>query len=144
MNSQKSIVQVFVYGTLKPGESNYQTYCQGKTIAEIKAYTKGQLYHLSAGYPAMTVGNNQVKGYLLSFDSSNILISLDCLENYQETRYSKYNDYYRQKVPVYSLSDSSLGNAWCYLMTQNKVAEFQGQLLTTDSWYSNSIINFRT
>jgi gamma-glutamylcyclotransferase (GGCT)/AIG2-like uncharacterized protein YtfP len=142
MNSQPSIVRVFVYGTLKPGESNYQTYCQGKTITEIQAYTKGQLYHLPAGYPAMTVGINKVKGYLLSFSSSNILISLDCLENYQETRTSEHNDYYRQKVPVYSLCDRSLNTAWCYLMTPKKVAEFQGQLFNTDSW--DSISNFKT
>jgi gamma-glutamylcyclotransferase (GGCT)/AIG2-like uncharacterized protein YtfP len=142
MNSQSSIVRVFVYGTLKPGESNYQTYCQGKTITEIQAYTKGQLYHLPLGYPAITVGINKVKGYLLSFSSNNILISLDCLENYQENRASKYNDYYRQKVFVYSFSDRYLGTAWCYLMTQKKVAEFQGQPLNSDRWYSVS--NFKT
>jgi gamma-glutamylcyclotransferase (GGCT)/AIG2-like uncharacterized protein YtfP len=140
MNFQSSIVRVFVYGTLKPGESNYQTYCQGKTITEIQAYTKGQLYHLPAGYPAITVGTNKVQGYLLSFRNSKIVISLDCLENYQENRALEQNDYYRQKVPIYSLSDRSLGTAWCYLMTQTKVAEFQGQFLNTNSW--DSIPNF--
>jgi len=26
-------IRVFVYGTLKPGEVNYQRYCEGKVIA---------------------------------------------------------------------------------------------------------------
>ncbi|VEP18881.1 conserved hypothetical protein [Hyella patelloides LEGE 07179] len=100
MNSQQSIIQVFVYGTLKPGESNYETYCQGKTIAEIPAYTRGQLYQLFPGYPAITKGNNKVEGYLLSFSSSKILFSLDCLEGYSETRAFDFNDYYRQQVTI--------------------------------------------
>lgn len=136
MNSQLAVTQVFVYGTLKPGESNYQIYCQGKTIAEIAAYTRGQLYHLPPGYPGMTMGNNKVRGYLLSFGDSQILSDLDALENYSENRAAQLNDYYRQKVPVYSLSNESLGNAWCYLMSLEKVTFYQGKLLTTPSWHS--------
>ena len=134
MNSQQSEIRVFVYGTLKPGKFNYLAYCQGKTIAEIPAYTKGQLYHLLPGYPAMTRGNNRVEGYLLSFSDGSILQSLDNLEDYCETRASELNDYYRQQLPIYSLSDQSLGMAWCYLMTPEKIGEFQGQLLKNYSW----------
>lgn len=136
MNSQTAITKVFVYGTLKPGESNYQIYCQGKTIAEIAAYTRGQIYHLAPGYPGMTVGNNKVKGYLLSFSDSKILDYLDYLENYSENRATKLNDYYRQQIPVYSLSDESLGTAWCYLMTLEKVNLLRGKLLSSHNWHS--------
>lgn len=136
MNSQLAVTQVFVYGTLKPGESNYQTYCQRKTIAEIAAYTRGQLYHLPPGYPGMTVGKNKVRGCLLSFSDRQILDDLDALENYSENRAAQLNDYYRQKVPVYSLSDESLGTAWCYLMSLEKITLYQGKLLTTPSWHS--------
>lgn len=146
MNSQSAIIQVFVYGTLKPRESNYQIYCQGKTIAEIPAYTTGQLYHLPVGYPAMTIGDQKIEGYLLSFRDSKILNSLDDLENYQETRASKLNDYYRQKVPIYSLpagksskSDRFLGQAWCYFMSLEKITEWKGKLLTTNIWSSELV-----
>jgi gamma-glutamylcyclotransferase (GGCT)/AIG2-like uncharacterized protein YtfP len=47
------MISVFVYGTLKPNEANYQKYCAGKVIREIKAFTWGQLFHLSLGYPAI-------------------------------------------------------------------------------------------
>ena len=135
MNSQSPIVKVFVYGTLKPGESNYKNYCQGKTITEIKAYTRGQLYHLPFGYPGMTEGNQKIEGYLLSFNEPNILIDLDRLENYQETRSAKLNDYYRQQVPIYNLYDEFIDRAWCYFMTKEKVTEFGGELLKDNCWY---------
>ena len=135
MNSTPAVTQVFVYGTLKPGESNYKIYCQGKTIAEIAAYTRGQLYHLAPGYPGMTEGNDIVRGYLLSFSDTQILDSLDTLENYSEHRAAQLNDYYRQQVPVYSLSNESLGTAWCYLMSLERVVSYQGKLLTTQSWH---------
>ena len=135
MNSQPT-TQVFVYGTLKPGESNYQIYCQGKTIAEIAAYARGCLYHLAPGYPGMTVGNNKVRGYLLSFSDGRILNDLDALEDYSENRAAQLNDYYRKKVPVYSLANESLGTAWCYLMSLERVTFYQGKLLTTQSWHS--------
>lgn len=136
MNSQPATIKVFVYGTLKPGESNYQIYCQGKTIAEIAAYTRGLLYHLALGYPGMTVGNNRVEGYLLTFSNSQILNHLDALENYSENRAVRLNDYYRQQVPVYTLSDRLLGTAWCYLMSLEKIALYRGRLLSVNSWHS--------
>jgi len=36
-------MEVFVYGTLKPKESNYSAYCAGKVINSKTAYTKGHL-----------------------------------------------------------------------------------------------------
>ncbi|MDJ0558299.1 MAG: gamma-glutamylcyclotransferase, partial [Microcystis sp. M53599_WE4] len=48
------MMEVFVYGTLKPKESNYSAYCAGKVINSKTAYTKGHLYHLTAlGYPGL-------------------------------------------------------------------------------------------
>ena len=132
MNSQSLVTQVFVYGTLKPGEYNYQKYCQGKTIAEIPAYTIGELYHLAPGYPAMTEGNRQVEGYLLSFANKDILQSLDILEGYSERNAPELNDYNRELITVYSLSDEPLGEAWVYVMSIKNIAAFGGKLLNCD------------
>lgn len=136
MSSQPSVIQVFVYGTLKPGESNYKNYCQGKTIAEIRAYTIGELYHLAPGYPAITKGNSKVEGYLLSFADETILQSLDILEGYSRYRAEKLNEYNRQQIAVYSLSDESLGTAWGYFMTKAKITALGGKLLNVTSWNS--------
>ena len=135
MNDSASTIQVFVYGTLKPRESNYLAFCQGNTIAEIEAYTKGELYQLVPGYPAMTPGTQKIQGYLLMFSSqSKILARLDVLENYQADRAIALNDYYRQSVPVYNQQDKLISNAWCYQMTPPKIEKFGGQLINSNIW----------
>jgi gamma-glutamylcyclotransferase (GGCT)/AIG2-like uncharacterized protein YtfP len=138
--NQETIVKVFVYGTLKPGESNYQYYCDGKSIAEIKAYTFGNLYNLSLGYPAMTEGKNKVLGYLLSFSSAEILKSLDRLEGYREGKPNELNEYYRQEINVYDLSGKSLGVAWSYFMSETKIRQFNGVFLES-GWWANRYSN---
>ena len=128
------MINVFVYGTLKPGETNYDFYCAEKVRAQSPAYTKGNLYSLPLGYPAMTVGKNRVKGVLLTFDSANILESLDRLEAYQKNRPSELNEYDRLLVPVYSFDDKTLGQAWCYFMSIKKVKQYQGTIIPSGWW----------
>lgn len=128
------MIKVFVYGTLKPGEANYNSYCEGKVIAATKAYTFGQLYALPMGYPGMTEGNGKVEGFLLTFDNPKILASLDRLEDYEETRSPQINEYYRQQVAIYDLSGGFLDYAWAYFMTKAKVIHFQGILLSSGWW----------
>jgi gamma-glutamylcyclotransferase (GGCT)/AIG2-like uncharacterized protein YtfP len=47
-------VELFVYGTLKRGQENHELLCRGATQAE-PAVTRGALFDLSAGYPALVV-----------------------------------------------------------------------------------------
>ena len=131
------MINVFVYGTLKPGEVNYQYYCKGKVQAQSQAYTRGKLYSLAVGYPAMTPGENKVHGALLTFDNFNILNSLDQLEDYQENRPAEFNEYYRILVPVYSPTDKLLGQAWCYLMSVEKIKQYNGIAIASGWWKSN-------
>ncbi|MGF1541093.1 MAG: gamma-glutamylcyclotransferase [Pleurocapsa sp.] len=130
------MINVFVYGTLKPGESNYGSYCEGLVRSQTLAYTQGNLYNLSLGYPGLTEGDNQVKGVLLTFSNSDILLSLDQLEDYLEDRPLECNEYYRTLVPVYSLQDEFLGKAWCYLMTIDKVRQYHGKAIALGWWTS--------
>jgi len=123
------LVRVFVYGTLKPGEANYQKYCAKKVISAEPATTRGQLFALPMGYPAMTLGDNLVHGYLLSFADSRILSGLDELEDYQPTRQISENLYNRQQVEVFNLKEISLAWAWVYLMTPDRVSQIGGILL---------------
>ncbi|MDJ0632953.1 MAG: gamma-glutamylcyclotransferase [Xenococcaceae cyanobacterium MO_188.B29] len=135
LNIEKT--NVFVYGTLKPGERNYLRYCAGKTIRETQAYVKGQLYHLSLGYPALTEGDKKIEGYLLTFANNSILTSLDELEDYHPDRSPELNEYYRQQVLVYNLADDFLEKAWIYLMNLAKIEKLQGTLLNSRYWSSN-------
>ena len=129
-----SDIGVFVYGTLKPTETNYKYYCQGKVKSQLKAYTWGNLYHLSLGYPAMTRGKNKVWGILLTFNNPNILYSLDTLESYQENRQPELNEYYRDRILVYDSGDLILGDAWAYFMSETKVKQFDGIPINSGWW----------
>jgi gamma-glutamylcyclotransferase (GGCT)/AIG2-like uncharacterized protein YtfP len=127
-------MKVFVYGTLKPGEQNYPTYCEGKAIAVQPAYTYGKLYHLCLGYPAMTIGTEKVTGYLLTFADESNLIELDELEDFDPQGLPENNEYQREIVPIYDLEDRSLGKAWGYLMNLKKIEAFGGIFLPSGWW----------
>ena len=130
-------MKVFVYGTLKPKEANYQSYCAGKVIKAIAGYTKGKLYSLPMGYPAMSEGNSKTIGVLLTFANADILTSLDILEGYQEHRASELNEYYRQLVPIYSLEDQLLSTAWSYFMQESRIERYGGVLVDSGVWTGN-------
>ena len=128
-------VKVFVYGTLKPGEANYQAYCADKVIEQTRAYTKGQLFHLPPrGYPAMIPGNSRVEGFLLTFADLAILDHLDELEDYQPQRSPQENEYYREEISIYATSGELLGEGWGYFMRVEKVQQLGGILLPSGWW----------
>jgi gamma-glutamylcyclotransferase (GGCT)/AIG2-like uncharacterized protein YtfP len=128
------LVKVFVYGTLKPGESNYQYYCGGKVLAATKATVKGQLFALPVGYPAMVLGEGVVQGYLLSFNTPNILQHLDPLEGHNPLRPPEENLYNRKQLEVYSPQAEPLGLAWAYFMTLDQVEPLGGVLIPSGWW----------
>ncbi|PSB08764.1 hypothetical protein C7B62_15475 [Pleurocapsa sp. CCALA 161] len=134
MKSESLTCNVFVYGTLKPGEANFAAYCEEKVVAQTPAYTWGDLYALPVGYPAMTEGNSKVQGILLSFNDPQILESLDRLEGYQSQRAAHLNEYYRASVMVYSFDDRPINQAWAYYMTLAQVIQYGGIKLTSNSW----------
>ena len=127
-------LRVFVYGTLKPDEANYQKYCAGKVLDATPAIALGELFALPMGFPAMTLGDRPVYGYLLSFTNPEILMALDELEDYQPARDSSENLYYRQMIEIYDQHGRSLGCAWVYLMTKESVCQLEGVVLTDGCW----------
>ena len=130
----ESSIDVFVYGTLKPGEANFASYCDGKINSQVLGYTWGDLYALPVGYPAMTEGKNKVWGVLLSFTDPQILENLDRLEGYQAQRAAYLNEYYRALVPVYDVGNSQIGEAWAYYMSSSRIRQHRGLRLNSGSW----------
>lgn len=127
-------LRFFVYGTLKPGEVNYNLYCAGKVVEAKKAIAFGQLFHLPLGYPAMIPGESLVQGFLLTFVDPAILRVLDELEDYYPYRAAAENEYNRQQIEVYDLTRKTLGFAWTYLMTFEQVQQLQGVPLVSGCW----------
>jgi gamma-glutamylcyclotransferase (GGCT)/AIG2-like uncharacterized protein YtfP len=132
------MTKVFVYGTLKPGEENYRSYCAGKVVDTTEAIAQGKLFALPMGYPAMTPGDSPVRGYVLSFAENTILTPLDELEDYHPLRSPSQNLYNRQQIETHDLQGNFLTWAWVYLMTE-KLASQLGGVLVPDGWWSSSV-----
>ncbi len=129
-----SLLKVFVYGTLKPGKFNYQVHCSGKVINARAAISQGQLFSLPAGYPAMTLGEGQVHGFVLSFKEHAVLSQLDDYEDYQVGRSPQHNLYERCLIETFDLTGQSFGSAWAYLMSLERVHYLKGTLLPEGQW----------
>ena len=134
-DSLSAMTRVFVYGTLKPGGQYHDEYCSEYLVEAVAAIAPGQLYdfpHL--GYPGMTVGDGWVHGYLLSFSSVAILEKLDWLEDYDLKSDPAHNEYQRQQIEVFTPAGNTLGQAWIYSMTSERVASQGGVRLEQGSW----------
>lgn len=135
------MIKVFVYGTLKPGEVNYQKYCASSVVDANQAIALGQLFALPAGYPAMTSGDSPVGGYLLSFTNPEVLSALDQLEDYHPQSRASKNLYYRHQIETYDLHGQFVDLAWVYLMTPELVFHLGGVHLPDGWWSSTEIVN---
>jgi gamma-glutamylcyclotransferase (GGCT)/AIG2-like uncharacterized protein YtfP len=132
-------LHVFVYGTLKPGEVNFDRYCGNKIIASRRAYIDGNLYHLPRlGYPGAIHGKRQVHGFVLAFNDDRILWELDELEDYDPRRQQTENDYTREMVTTYAIDGTPDIAAWAYFMTSDQIQKLRGVLLP-DGWWEGSI-----
>lgn len=129
------MLKIFVYGTLKPNEANFQRFCQPYVQDLQPALAEGKLYHLTRrGYPAMTLETGWVEGCLMIFADHRILQTLDELEDYQIGRSPELNEYQRQKRPIYSPSKTLLTEAWTYIMLPEAVTNLGGIPLQQSSW----------
>lgn len=88
---------VFVYGTLRKGESNHSI-IEEANLKEKHCWTTGELYDTGAGYPALfQSGEGVVYGELYEVDDK-LLARIDVLEGFQEGR--KANLYERVIQPI--------------------------------------------
>jgi gamma-glutamylcyclotransferase (GGCT)/AIG2-like uncharacterized protein YtfP len=138
----QSLVQIFVYGTLKPGYQPYERFC-AKTVRQVHpAIVAGQLYHLPLGYPALIAGDQWVQGYLLAFADEGILTELDDYEQHDPEVVQAICgnvliadvSYQRLSIPVFTPQNHPLGMAWAYMMTQQQVQILQGERVRSGNW----------
>ncbi|MGB3298637.1 MAG: gamma-glutamylcyclotransferase family protein [Phormidesmis sp.] len=137
-------LSVFVYGTLKPGGRYHQRYCSRALAQSLPAVVKGCLYDFPRwGYPAMTSGEDWVKGYLLVFCGTaavcgDILRQLDTLEGVAvdaNTHEPAQNDgYQRCRQWVFAPNHQPLQKAWTYQMKREQICQFGGVYLSKGDW----------
>ncbi len=129
-----TMLKVFVYGTLKPGEYNYRRFCEGRVVEAMPAVVTGDLYDLPVGYPALTPGDRSIYGVVLTFADPKILGELDRLEDYDPNRSPDENEYEREQTEVVDLEGRSLGIVWIYRMSVSRAKQLGGTFRDSDRW----------
>lgn len=130
------MITVFVYGTLKPGESNYFL-CADRVTSSKPAIVHAALYHLPFHYPTIVPGNGITYGYLLTFDDPAILEILDEYEQHDPEAIAPFgsnNDYERRELEVLDLNQTPIEIAWAYVMTLEQVDRLGGISIPSGIW----------
>lgn len=119
----------FVYGTLKPGESNYERLLSGRTAAEIPARLEGAALYSNGAYPYLVIApdadaEDVAHGYLIYPADAGypaVLAELDHLEGYVEGRAG--NEY--ERVAVQTLTADGPVEAWVYVAGATPLARIR-------------------
>lgn len=128
-------LEVFVYGTLKPGGHYWPRFCEGKVARSQPAKIHGELYDLHVGYPGLRLrGQDWVHGYLLELKEPVHLDGLDYLEGYAPDRPESENEYNRFRVPCYDESGQLLGEVWAYEITSTAFAKHRTTRIEGGNW----------
>lgn len=125
---------VFVYGTLKPGQQNYDRYCGDRVVYHEPASVPGRLYHLTPGYPGLTYETGWVQGILLHFQTAEVLTGLDELETFTPGAPPSQNLYQREWQQIYHPDRTPLAWAWLYRMSLEQVIALEGIWVPEGIW----------
>lgn len=117
--------RVFVYGTLKRGESNHRWLEQAINLGDAETYQYFALYQGGDPWPLMVAGEPRypVRGELYAVTPRELAL-LDELEACPQL-------YVRKQIAVRMITDEII-QAWAYFSVQP-----EGDLLTDGVWYSS-------
>jgi gamma-glutamylcyclotransferase (GGCT)/AIG2-like uncharacterized protein YtfP len=131
---------VFVYGTLMSGFANYRTYIQPRPHQAFLAKTKGRLYHLPEGYPALVIAEDAdwIYGEMIIFPPDlypDVLAELDELEEFFAPGDSR-NEYERELIQVSRMDTEENCFAFTYTMRGKKerYARTKGIWVSSGDW----------
>lgn len=127
----KSQTQVFVYGTLMEGFTNYDCYLEGQVISAMKGEATGQLCHLSQGYPALVEDNKVIKGEVMELIDRGVLENLDRLEGFV---YGGTDNIYERVIRTAVLESGERVECWVYLFCDKTYAENSGVEIPDGDW----------
>lgn len=128
----------FVYGTLKPGGSNYISYLAGRTSTEQAAWIAGAALYTPGMYPFLVRNpdlvrpGDQVSGTVITIRSGlyhQIVSLLDELEDYRPGQ----PDNLYERVVLTAQSASGPVDAWTYVAGAQALASIRsGKMLKVD------------
>lgn len=115
-------VNLFVYGSLKRGYNNHQL-LKSCAIDIQKATTKGTLYDIKLGFPAMrTTGNYTIHGQLAKIPQQ-YLLYFDQFEGVPR--------FYQRETITVTIEDNKKENAYAYTM---KVLPMNSTIIGSGIW----------
>ncbi len=123
--------KIFVYGSLLKDFWNHDKVLKNRVRSIQKGTIKGELYHLPAGYPAITSGSNLIHGEICTLTHSKHLKSIDLLEGY--TGDAKIDLYTREKRTV-TLEDGSVTKCWVYIYMDENYVIRKGKHIPHGNW----------
>jgi gamma-glutamylcyclotransferase (GGCT)/AIG2-like uncharacterized protein YtfP len=115
-----NMLPLFVYGTLKQGESNYTAYLEGRTTREQSATLRGAALYTEGKYPFLVVGTeltrpaDRVCGMLMSIHSAlyyEVMRQIDGLEEYTP---GALDNWYERTIQRVRTADGDV-EAWAYV-----------------------------
>lgn len=116
--------KLFVYGTLKTGGG--QEAMLGD-VSRVAATTRGTLWDLPAGYPALGPGAAEVHGELVELPHPSALSVLDRFEGVDEGLY--------ERVMIDVVSKGQTERAWAYVMERPRARG--GRRIPGGRWRAN-------
>ena len=121
MNDLNSQLPLFVYGTLRPDESNYKRYLRGRALSQSPAWVRGELWlDPSEDYPYLCARKDRVSGYLLTLKPAlfaSTMASIDMLEDFSPKQ-PLTSLYVRQRIIAHGPRGDIL--AWTYLWNSKR------------------------
>jgi gamma-glutamylcyclotransferase (GGCT)/AIG2-like uncharacterized protein YtfP len=108
---------VFVYGTLRKGDSRFGVLDECPVIAEVAFLDQFEMLHLG-GFPGIVPGNGRVRGEVYEIDED-ILAQLDGIEGYYEDD-PKGSLYLRQTVFPFHDDGGSIGETLTYVYNEGR------------------------
>ena len=123
--------KIFVYGSLLKDFWNHDRVLKNRVRCIEKGTIKGELYHLPAGYPAITSGENLIHGEICTLSHNKHLKSIDLLEGY--TGDEKIDLYTREKRTV-TLQDGSTTECWVYIYMDENYVKRKGKYIEHGDW----------
>lgn len=125
------MIRIFVYGTLRTGQSNFVRMLSGRVNKIVAATAKGMLYDLPFGYPAMLEGDGEVVGELMEFNDADLLHDLDRLEGYMP---GNLNNIYERKWISVHTSQGENFECWVWIYANASSATAIGEKIEDGDW----------
>ncbi|MGW7076148.1 gamma-glutamylcyclotransferase family protein [Streptomyces sp. NPDC054871] len=140
MRREKDRLPFFVYGTLRPGESNHDVHLRGRVGDGSPARLSGAVLYEGPGYPYLVEEpeGGPVRGELITALPSaydRLLADLDVLEDYAP---GDPRNLYERVVREVTLLDGTAARAWVYVAAPRVAARLRasGVLIGGGDWAS--------